>query len=252
VPSPPFRAARAAAEPALAFIANAHPQGQAPTSDPNVYSFTGVVPSPNSESAGTIRADHRFTTQDSGHARYNIDDGVSTSALNALAQGTTVTARVQNFVLEETHIFNPRVINEVQVGFNRNIYIQSQETGLPFNFSITGFTSLSENYTKEQVGQSESVNDTVTWTKGDHTLKFGAEIKFPWFNEQNSVDGTATYLNEAALLANQLSTFQTTAALPDKGMRKIHVAVVCPGRMEGVAVLHAQLRPQVQLLLPIP
>ena len=68
------------------------------------------------------------------------------------------------------------------------------------------------------------MNDTVTWTKGNHTLKFGAELKFPWFNEQNSIDGTATYLNESALLANQLSTFQTTAALPDKRMRKIHVA----------------------------
>jgi hypothetical protein len=131
---------------------------------------------------------------------------------------------VQNFVLEETHILNPRVINEAQFGFNRNTFIQSQHTGMPFNFSITGFTSLSENYSKEQVGQSESMNDTVTWTKGNHTLKFGAELKFPWFNEQNSVDGTATYLNESALLANQLSTFQTTAALPDKGMRKIHVA----------------------------
>jgi hypothetical protein len=224
VPSPSFRSQLAAAQPALAFVVNAYPQGQAPTSDPNVYSFTGVVPSPNSENAGTIRVDHRFTSHDSGYARYNIDDGISTSALNALAQGITVTARVQNFVLEETHILNPRVINEAQFGFNRNNYIQSQQTGMPFNFSITGFTPLSENYSKQQVGQSETVNDTVTWTKGVHTLKFGAEIKFPWFNEQNSIDGTASYLNESALLANQLSTFQTTAALPDKGMRKIHVA----------------------------
>lgn len=224
VPSPSFRTAVDAAQPALANIIGGYPQGQAPTSDPNVDSFTGVVPSPDSENAGTVRVDHRFTANDSGYARYNIDDGVSTSALNALAQGITVTSRVQNFVLEETHIVSPQVINEAQFGFNRNTYIQSQHTGLPFNFSITGLTSLSENYTKEQVGQSESVNDTVTWTKGYHTLKFGAEIKFPWFNEQNSIDGTAVYLNEPALLANQLSTFQTTAALPDKGMRKYHVA----------------------------
>jgi hypothetical protein len=224
VPSPSYRAAVAAEQPALAIIVNAYPQGQAPTADPNAYSFTGLVPSPDQENAGTVRVDHRFSDANSAYARYNIDDGVSTSALNALAQGITVTSRVQNLVIEQTHIFNPRVINEVQIGFNRNTFIQSQETGLPFNFSITGFTSLSENYTKEQVGQSESLNDTVTWTKGYHTLKFGAEVKFPWFNEQNSVDGTATYLNESAFLANQLNTFQTTAALPDKGMHKVHVA----------------------------
>jgi hypothetical protein len=224
VPSASFRSEVTTAQPALAFIVNAYPQGQAPTSDANVDTFTGIVPSPNSEDAGTVRVDHRFSQQDSGYARYNIDEGVSTSALNALAQGITVNSHVQNLVIEETHIFSPRIINEVQIGFNRNTYVQAQQTGLPFNFSITGFTSLSENYTKEQVGQSESINDTVTWTKGNHTLKFGAEFKLPWFNEQNSVDGTATFLNEAAFLANQLNTFLTTAALPDKGMHKIHVA----------------------------
>lgn len=223
VPSPVFRAQVTAAQPSLAFIVNAYPQGQTPTSDPNVYSFTGVVPSPNHENAGTVRLDHRFSSQDSGYVRYNIDDGISTSALNALAQSITVTSRTQNFVLEETHIISPHAINEAQIGFNRNTYLQAQQTGLPFNFSITGFTSLNENYSKEQVGQSISVNDTVTWTKGDHTIKFGAEVKLPRFNEQNSVDGTATFINEPAFLANQLSTFLTTAALPDKGMHKIHV-----------------------------
>ena len=103
VPSASFRSQLTAAQPALAFIVNAYPQGQAPTSDLNVDSFTGVVPSPNSENAGTVRVDHRFSQQDSGYARYNIDDGVSTSALNALAQGITVTSRVQNFVLEDSH-----------------------------------------------------------------------------------------------------------------------------------------------------
>ena len=170
-----------------------------------------------------MRLDHRFSSQDSGYVRYNIDDGASTSALNALAQGITVTSRTQNFVLEETHIISPRTINETQIGFNRNTYLQAQQTGLPFNFSISGFTSLNENYSKEQVGQSISVNDTVTWTKGYHTLKFGAELKLPRFNEQNSVDGTATFINGGSFLANQLSTFLTTAALPDKGMNKIHV-----------------------------
>ncbi|SDF39743.1 TonB-dependent receptor [Terriglobus roseus] len=224
VPSPAFRATVAAAQPSLAPIVNAYPAGMAPTSDPNVYTYIGVVPSPNSENAGTIRIDHRFTGNDSAYARYNIDDGASTSALNALSQAVSVKSRLQNFVLEESHVISPRAINEVQFGFNRNVYIQSQKTGLPFNFSITGLTSLNENYSKEQVGQSESVNETVTWTKANHTLKFGAEVEFILFNEQNSVDGTASFLSLSAFQANQLNTFQTTAALPDKGMHKTHVA----------------------------
>jgi hypothetical protein len=223
VPSPAYRAQVAEQQPSLAFIMNAYPAGEAPTSDLNVYSYTGVVASPNSENSGTVRMDHRISSKDSGYIRYNIDDGASTSALNALGQGITVNARTQNFVLEETHVFSDRTINEFQLGMNRNTYIQFQHTGLPFNFSITGFTGLSENYSKEQVGQSYSINDTVTWTRGKHTVKFGAEYKLPWFNEQNSVDGTASFLNESTFLQNQLVSFLTTAALPDKGMRKTHV-----------------------------
>lgn len=224
VPSPAFRAQVAAGQPSLASIVNAYPNGIAPTSDPNVYSYVGVVPSPSSENAGMARIDHRFSDADSGYARFNIDKGTSTSALNALSQAVTVNSSMQNFVLEETHLISHHAVNEAQLGFNRNVYLQSQHTGLPFNFAITGLTSLNENYSKEQVGQSESLNDTVTWTKSNHTLKFGAELKFIIFNEQNSVDGTGTFLSESAFLANQLSTFLTTAALPDKGMHKHHVA----------------------------
>ena len=224
VPSASFRSEVAADQPALAPVVNAYPQGEAATSDPDVDTYTGVVPSPDQENAGTARVDHRFSDHDSGYIRYNADYGISTSALDALGQGVTITANVNNAVLQETHIVNAHMINEAEFGFNRNVYQQNQATGLPINFSITGFTELPENYSKQQIGQDEDLLDTVTWTKGKHTLKFGAEIQWPWFYEGNSTDGTATFLNEAALLANQLSTYQITAPLPDKGMRKFHAA----------------------------
>lgn len=225
VPSPAFRAQVVAAQPALAAIVNAFPQGQVPSStDPNAYTFTGLVASPNNENSGIIRVDHRLTEKDSGYVRYNIDDGSATNALNALAQAITVDSRVQNFVLEESHIFNPALLNEAEFGFNRNTFLQSQQTGEPFNFSISGFTTINENFNKAQIAESFSVNDTLTWTKGAHTIKGGVDVRFPQYNEANSIDGTASFLSEAAFLANQLNTFQTTAALPDKGLRKEQIA----------------------------
>jgi hypothetical protein len=224
VPSPSFRTQLIAAQPGLASIVNAFPQGTAPSADPNAYSFTGVVPSPQRENAGTMRVDHRFNDRDSAYVRYNIDDGSQTSALNALAQASTIVARTQNFVLEETHIFSSALVNEAQAGFNRNSYFQSQTTGVPYTFAITGFTTLAENYAKNQVGQSFSVNDTVTWNKGKHIIKLGADIRLPQYNEANSVDGLATYTSEAAFLSNALTSFLDTAALPDKGLRKEQIA----------------------------
>ncbi|MFC5863205.1 carboxypeptidase regulatory-like domain-containing protein [Acidicapsa dinghuensis] len=224
VPSSAFLAETQAAQPELAFFLNAYPHGEAATSDPRVDSYTSVVPSPDHEDSGTARVDHRFGEKDSAYLRYNADYGVSTSALNALGNAITINANMNNAVLEEEHIISATITNEAELGFNRNLYYQSQTTGLPINFTLTGLTELQENYNKQQVGQDENLNDTLTWIKGKHTVKFGAELQWPWFYEANSLDGTAAFLNETTFLADQLSTYQITAPLPDKGMRKFHAA----------------------------
>ncbi len=221
VPSAAFRARVAAAQPALAALLNAYPAGTAPsTSDPNAAFFTGVVPSPDNENSGVLRIDHRFNDRDSMYGRYSIDDGTATSALNALAQASTVASRMQNFALEELHIFGPTLLNEAEFGFNRNTYYQFQTTGVPYNFAITGFTTLAENYSKLQVPQTFSVNDTLTKTLGQHTIKAGIDIRHVMINESNSVDGTASYTSEANFLANHLNSILVTAALTPRGLRK--------------------------------
>jgi hypothetical protein len=104
-------------------------------------------------------------SHDNAHVRYGIDDGFSTSAL---AQSITIQSRIQNLALEESHIFSPTFLNEAQLGFNRNTFIQNQQTGPPTIFSTTGFTTLSENYSKAQIPTSFSGNDTMTLIRGPH------------------------------------------------------------------------------------
>jgi outer membrane receptor protein involved in Fe transport len=225
VPSAAFRAQVIAAQPALAPWLNAYPTGSTPSAtDPNAALYTAVVPSPNQENSGVIRIDHRIGAKDSMYGRYNVDDGVSTSALNPAGQAITVNSRVQNFVLEEEHIFSPTLLNEAELGFNRNTYIQNQNTGLPYNISITGFTGLSETYNKAQVPTTFSVNDTVTLTRGQHTIKAGVDIRRVYINEANSTDGTLSYTSEPKLVAGQLNSIQVTAPLNDRGLRKTQYA----------------------------
>ncbi len=225
VPSAAYRALVLATQPALAPLINAYPTGSAPDpGQPNYDLYYSLTPSPDQENSGMVRVDQRFNASDSAFVRYNIDDGVTTSALGSAGAASTIGSRLQNFVLEETHIFNPNLLNEAEFGFNRNTYVQTQMTGSPLNMIVSGFSEIYENYSKEQVGQSFSVNDTVTLTKGTHTIKTGADIRFPQYNEQNSLDSTASFLNPSAFLANQLNTFQLTAPLPDKGLRKLQAA----------------------------
>jgi hypothetical protein len=225
VPSPSFRAQVIAAHPELAPLVNSFPQGTAPVvGQPTTYSYSSLVPSPDQENSGMVRVDHRFSGLDSSFIRYSIDDGVTTSALGSAGAAITVASRMQNFVLEESHIFGLTLFNEAEFGFNRNTYIQTQNTGSPLNIMVSGFSEIYENYDKEQIAQSVSVNDTLNWTKGAHSIKLGVDIRFPQYNEANSLDSTASFLSPTTLLANQLNQFQLTAPLPDKGLRKIQAA----------------------------
>ena len=141
-----------------------------------------------------VRVDHRFTGRDSGFIRYNIDDGVTTSALGGRRRsqhGRLAACKTSSW--KSRILFSPYLINEAEFGFNRNTYIQTQVTGSPLNIVISGFSEIYENYSKEQVGQSFSFNDTVTMTHGLHTIKAGVDIRFPQYNEQNSLDCTANF-----------------------------------------------------------
>jgi hypothetical protein len=77
------------------------------------------------------------------------------------------------------HIFSPRLVNELKFGFNRgNVYTRDQSVlQTPYALSISGFTTLSGNESKPGVGNSFSYIDNLNWIKGNHTLKFGVEVR---------------------------------------------------------------------------
>ena len=225
VPSPSYRAQVLATHPELAPLVNAFPQGTAAVAgQPTTYSYASLVPSPDQENSGMVRMDHRFSESNSGFIRYSIDDGVTTSALGSAGEAVTVASRMQNFVLEQSHIFSGTLVNEAEFGFNRNTYVQTQNTGSLLNIVVSGFSEIYENYSKAQIAQAFSVNDTVSWILGRHTWKFGVDVRLPQFNEANSLDSTASFLSPTTFLANQLNQFQLTAPLPDKGLRKLQAA----------------------------
>ncbi len=223
VPTDAFRAQTAAAQPALASVLSAYPTGNGPVSAkaPQAQLWTGTTASPVTENSGLIRVDHRFSDSDTAYARYNADDGLSTTPLGSLNAASTVHARLQSGMVEELHVFSPTLINELRFGFNRNYYNQYQQTGLPYNFVIPNFAQLYENYSKTQISTSFDTRDDVTKTLGRNTVKAGIEIRRIQINEGNSNDGTVTWGPSLTnFLANQLTTFSDTALLPTKGLRK--------------------------------
>jgi Carboxypeptidase regulatory-like domain/TonB dependent receptor len=229
VPSEAFRAEAGRQNPALVPILNAFPIGQIPVSSEE-SEFVGFGQQIDQENSGMVRLDQRFSAVDTAYMRFNFDSAVSSAPLagggSYLNDRQEVTSRPVNGNLEYLHIFSPSLVNEVKFGFNRgNVYTTNQSTlGLPYAVAISGFTTLNSNEYKIGVGNSYSWIDNLTWVKGGHTLKFGAEVRRIQLNQGNTANGTITFSSQASFEANQVSSASYAAVLPVNGLRKTMVS----------------------------
>ncbi len=153
-----------------------------------------------------IRIDHRFSENDSLFGRFSFSDQTLTPPgsipppLDAASFSSgDFLNNSRSLVLTETHIFTPRIVNELRLGYNRNrsgrlqfnsdknLSAQIGIPGIPFGpsngglpqFSIGDLTSFgsSEYQPTVEIQNVYQVIDSLSWVKGRHTLKFGGELK---------------------------------------------------------------------------
>jgi Carboxypeptidase regulatory-like domain len=226
VPSPAFRTQTAADSPVLIPIINAYPQGQTPTSNPDINQFTSEGTQNVFENSAMIRLDQHFSATTTAFLRFNIDRAVNTQPLassgNYLLDRQQLTSAPVNGAIELLHIFSPTLVNEFKFGFNRSTAdtFDINQTGIPYVIAVSGFTSLNNNKVNTGVGNSFSEIDNLTWIKGRHTVKAGVEIRRIQMNQGNTEAGTITFASTAAFDANQVSTATLNGALPINGLRK--------------------------------
>ncbi len=225
VPSAAFRAQAALQSPALIPILNAYPLGQTPVS-PDIDQFVGEGSQVVNEDSGMFRIDHRFSDSTTIFARTNIDQAVSNVPLASSGQylnGQTLsTSSPVNTGIELLHIFSPTLVNEAKFGFNRSTAINTNTNNRAslYAISVPGLTPLNNNRVSTGVGNSFSEIDNLTWVKGKHILKAGAEIRRIQMNQGSTASGTISYASTDAFAANQVNTAALTSTLPIQGLRK--------------------------------
>lgn len=179
---------------------------------PNVPGTNNFVASPSGriqEDQGIFRLDHHISDHDTLSGTYIINDhrdvlplqivkGASTGGSVPVGSGLSDTTRAQQGSVTWTHVFSPRVINEFIFGANRDASLQAQplDTTSP---SALGFMNVNPD---DPAGQAPPImftntfnlgpspqgpttlhdvtfhwQDNVSWTKGNHDLKFGAEFR---------------------------------------------------------------------------
>jgi len=153
-----------------------------------------------------VRIDHKISDSDSIMGRFSLSNnnltppGAIPPPLDAgsFSSGDFLN-NARNLVLSETHIFTPRTVNELRLGYsrnrserlqfnaNKNLSAQYGIPGIPFStnngglpsFSIddlTGFGSSQYQPTVE-IQNIYHVIDSLTLIRGRHTIKIGAELK---------------------------------------------------------------------------
>ncbi|MGA9475574.1 MAG: TonB-dependent receptor [Terriglobales bacterium] len=198
------------------------------TSDPNIDLLTCSCTQVVNENSVMLRLDQHFSAATTGFMRFNYDRSVDTQPLSAGA--TDLEQRVSgpvNGALELLHVFNPNLVNEAKFGFNRsssNTY-NLNNTGILYQIAIAtgpgpGFVTQNYDYGSIYVGNSFSWLDNLTWIHGQHTFKFGGEIRHIQLNQSSGEHGKITFSTVEDLAANLVSKASLTGALPVNHLRK--------------------------------
>ena len=199
--------------------------------------FTSITQQSGNENFFTTRIDDNFSSADLVHGTYMFDDSSLTSPdlFQTVVSGTL--ARRQLATAEYTKVITPAFVNTFRVGFSRvsadvikpikalvpfaddpsNGFVP----GIPVGF--IGVTGIS-NYTGGPGAGGEvnygfnsiQVYDDLFWTKGMHSLKFGANVERLQDNELGTLkpNGVFNFTSLANFLTNQPAAF--SAALTQK------------------------------------
>jgi TonB dependent receptor len=159
------------------------------------------------ETAFETRFDYNISPKDRFFAHYAIATPKATNPSNfpnvdgGLGSGTSsnLDNRVQAVAFDWNHIFNPGLLNDARVGFNR-----FKDATLPLDFgtnagnavgipnanhggnssgltkiNISGYQQLGDSlWVPETIAENVyQVADTLSWTRGKHSFKFGADFR---------------------------------------------------------------------------
>src|SRR5438034_4530066 len=233
----PRAAARARAVPSIANAVNALPWGQTHTSNPDLDVAPLNTSTKIDENYGNMRVDYRFNDKYTMYVRYFRDQGVSDSPIEGTSVSGSrflVTAVPQNALVDLSQVLSPSMINETKFAFNgaktRASGFAPPIPGVPNasanSFDFTGNATIPgiggqissagasrlgglvrSNSTQNGRGQpytndSLSFVDNLTWIKGQHSYKLGAEFR-PLRIYTDRLGGTTyTFANLNDLLAN--------------------------------------------------
>ncbi len=195
--------------------------------------WSGNETSDTHENFGILRIDHRLTDQDFLYGRYNFDKSYALTPFGGTSPFPGYprfnTGRDQVLTIEETHIFNPGLLNKLRLGFNRRVRLTGPSNPNPggLNFSLVPDSSLgqirvggignmgnSSRAVADLINNVFQVSDSLSYIRGPHNLKIGGSVSRIQLNDtlKRLDNGYISFSNVRSFLTDRPSLFQ--GALP--------------------------------------
>ena len=193
----------------------------------NVNNVVSTVSDIRNMDQYTGRADHRFSDRNNLSGRYVYynqysNNGQSNMYPDPLVRERRDPFRGHNIVISDIHTFTPHIIHEIRIGLARQIFdfaAAGANEGLPQK--LLGLPStvppdhipivangLPSFYTNGQatIGRRGGLvwqwYDSIAWVKGNHSLKFGTELRLIQGNNFQKGNPSGTFNFAAGLTGN--------------------------------------------------
>jgi hypothetical protein len=235
----PSQAARARAVPSIVPLLAAFPVGSFATTDPDFDVAYLLGRSKVTENAASLRLDYKMSAKHSLYMRYFRNQAKSDDPEGVTGRHAVIRAQPQNAVVTWQQIWTTNTFNEFKVGFNEAYTrVNGVAPVIPgidlsaMTVSITGSVAnpgiagqgasagvatpgglLRQNSATNGRGQpytpySVSFIDNLSWIKGNHTVKFGVEIRPVRIYTDRQGGTTYTYSNLNSFLNNSAQQIQ--------------------------------------------
>jgi len=222
VPNAAYRAQVLKTSPALKPLLDGWPAGQKPV-DSITDQYTSAGANRVREDSGSVRLDHKFTDNTTMFVRYNIDDAFIDKPYDAVGGRDTEPIRPSNLALQLSHVFSPRVVNEVRAGMNRSAFHHLVIGTSPVLVSsVPGFDDTTQNMLDLEVGTTFTYLDNLSIIRGRHTFKFGIDVERVRLNNTSFGIGvtTVSYADANDFIHNAMDSVSVNAELSNGGMRR--------------------------------
>ena len=185
------------------------------------------------EDAFSVRFDYQADSNNNYYLRFFRDNGEDLSPEGVSGRTVKISATPQNGVLGWQSIINQNLLNDFRMGYNgartringqaptvggidfsaitlnisgsvavSGIAGQGSSSGISIPGGLVRANSATNGRGQPYTPYSLSLIDSLTWTRGNHSIKFGGEVRFIRLYTDRLGGTTYTFSNLAGFLAN--------------------------------------------------